>query len=282
MDNVMSFCVAKMIDWFFLRVKKGGSVFRKSISLIVLLSFMCLLWASCSSDGMLTEPGEKRSASDVTAGEVHNEFVRAYLKRCPERELLTRDERVREYVETAKAVCEEQNYDYAPTQVQMDEFLAVAGQWREAGIWDIFNPAGISPDVALDRFVAAGIIPAEHASYLHGLLDELQDQSIEPEGPLTCAAAPCAEMEVAREFLMSSCELWYEWDGTGQIPPEIIENPALAKWWEKALKYLAAGACDGLAGWAAFYATAGNPFAVGFFGGIASIAACDAFNERGW
>lgn len=255
---------------------------RKSVSLIVLLSFVCLLWASCSSDRFLVEPNGKIAASEVTVGEVHNEFVLAYLKRCPDRKLFTRDERIRAYVETVKVVCKEQNYDYAPTQVQMDEFLATAEQWREAGIWDIFNPTDISPDIALDRFVAAGVIPVEHASYLHGLLEGLQDHSIEPRGMLTCAAAPCAEMEVARNLLQGSCQLWYEWDGTGQMPIELIENPELAKWWQTVIKYLGVGACDGLAGWAVFFASAGNVFLVGFVGGIASVAANDAFSERGW
>ncbi|MCK4548827.1 MAG: hypothetical protein KAU49_01615 [Candidatus Krumholzibacteria bacterium] len=63
---------------------------------------------------------------------------------------------------------------------------------------------------------------------------------------------------------------------------EFIENPELAKWWQTVLKYLGVGACDGLAGWAAFYAFAGNVYLVGFFGGIASVAANDAFSERGW
>jgi hypothetical protein len=89
-------------------------------------------------------------------------------------------------------------------------------------------------------------------------------------------------MEAARDLLISSCQLWRELDGTETMPPGIIENPKLAEWWKRVIKYIGAGVCDGLAGWAAFYVTAGNPFAIGFFGGIASIAALDAFGERGW
>lgn len=260
---------------------KEVSMFRTSISLIVLISFLSLLWSSCSSDG-LVKPEEKRTAEDVTAGEVHNAFVSAFLERCPERELLTREERVRAYVETVKAICEEQSYDYEPDQAQMDEFLATCEKWRREGIWDIYNPSAISPTDALDRFVAAGVIPAENAPYLHRLLEGLQNKSIEPRGPLTFTTAPCAEMEVARDILQSSCQLWYG-QPDGAIPIEFAGDPELyAKWWKTVLKYLGVGACDGLAAWAAFYASAGNPFFVGFCCGIASVAANDAFSERGW
>ena len=124
----------------------------------------------------------------------------------------------------------------------------MAEQWRQTGIWYI----------------------------------DLQDQSVEPLGPLTCAAAPCFEMEAARDLLQSSCHLSYDWDDTGTIPIEFYENPELLTWWKKMLKYLGVGASDGLAGWAAFFAFAGNPFAAGFFSDIASVAAYDTFSERGW
>lgn len=259
-------------------------MFHRNISLIVFLSFgvfLSLLLVSCSSDG-LVKIEEKRIAEDVTAGEVHNEFIRAYLKRCPERKLLTREERVRAYVEIAKAICEEKSYDYKPVQAQMDEFLTTCEEWRRDGIWDIYNPATISPTDALDRFVAAGVIPAKNAPYLHRLLEELQKKSVDPRSLLTFTAAPCAEMESARDLLQSSCQLWYG-QPDGAIPIEFTDDPDLvANWWKTVIKYVGVGACDGLAGWAAGCATAGNPFAIGFFGGIASIAAYEAFEERGW
>jgi hypothetical protein len=256
-------------------------MFRRIINLIMLLSMTGFLWTSCSDDGLI-KPREKRTAKDVSAGEVHNEFVRAYLERCPERWLLTRGMRVQMYVETAITVCKERNYDYEPVQEQMDEFLATCEEWRRKGIWDICNPSTICPTDALDKFIAAGVIPKENTDYLHGMLEGLQRKCIDPRHSLTFAIPPSKEMEVARDLLQSSCRFWYS-QPNGALPIEFsVDTKLYADWWKTALKYLGVGACDGLAGWAAFYAFGGNPFAVGFFGGIASVAAYDAFEERGW
>lgn len=251
-------------------------MFHKSVCTVVLLSLLGVLWTSCEG---IVEPSKKRTAEDVNVGEVHNIFAGEFLKRYPRRHSLSRKEKIQAYLETARAVCEDQSYDFEPTEGMLNEFLAKSGEWQKAGIWDIYNPTAISPNEALDRFVAAGIIPAEHAAYLHRLLEGLQRSSVEPGGPLLCAAAPCAEIEFAGILLQSSCDLWY--DECGPVPIQITD-PGLAEWWKTALKYLGTGACDGLAGCAAWFAFGGNPFAVGFFGGVASVAAHDAFNERGW
>jgi hypothetical protein len=252
---------------------------RKIVCLLVLVSFIGLLCASCTENSMLN-PSKKKGADEITAGEVHNRFVTEYMEQASGRGSLSRAQRVRAYVEAAQSVCKEENYEYRPTEESMLEFLAACEGWRTAGIWDIYNPTKISPLDALDRFVQAGVIPGQDAPYLRRLLEGLQLESAEPRGPSFCPAAPNAEMETARNFLLSSCELWY--DRCGTIPIEFSDPELARKWWKSALKYLGVGACDGLAGWAAFYAFGGNPFAVGFFGGIASVAAYDAFDERGW
>ena len=252
---------------------------RECMRTIAIVCIPGLLLASCANDGFVG-PEEKVTAGEVTAGEVHNLIVGAYLERCPRRGEMTREARVDAYVETARAVCEERRFDYEPDRERMRGFLAMAERWRAEGVWDIYDPASTSPDEVIDRFVEAGVIPAGYGPYLHRLFEGLRSQGIEPRGPLTCEAAPCDEMEEIRIFLRKSCELWY--DREGPVPIEFADDIERADWWKKAAKYVCVGACDGLAGMAAYFATAGNPFATGFFGGIASVAAYDAFDERGW
>lgn len=241
---------------------------------------MVLALASCASDGVVSTEAVV-PAGEVTVSEAHDCFVRAFLEGCPNREHLDREERVRRYVLAVREVCEERRFDYEPTIHEMNTFLSAADEWRRAGIWDIFDPAAHSPVDAVAGFVEAGVIPAEHEPQLRSLFEELRRATTDRGVSLAVPMGACAEVTAIAGLLDGSCSLWADLENDGPVPIP-VEDEMTAKWWKDVLKYLGIGACDGLAGAAAFYLTAGNPFATGFFGALASVAAQDAFEERGW
>jgi hypothetical protein len=258
---------------------------------VALCALCTVLLVSCGSDRGVTP--ERIDAWDVASvGEIHNAFVSAYLDARTGGGRIDWEEKIGLYVRTARRVCEEQGYRFEPTEQLMDEFLDTCREWREAGIWDIFDPTAVSPPEAVDRFVEAGVIPAGHAPRLKLVLQRMQHVGIDgiaarPPLPTYLSSAECTSEAIAaaNDLVTHSCALWYEHYGAIPIGDADSGSPgdALTKnWWKTVLKYIGVGACDGLAGWAAWFAFVGNPFATAYFGGIASVAANDAFDERGW
>lgn len=253
---------------------------RKGFVLVLITSLLNLLSISCSDRGIMTPP--RKTSEDVTLGEVHNQFVKGFMKRCPQRCALSRYNYIRAYVESIREVCEEQNYDFMPTKELMDEYLEMFEKWREAGIWDVYNPLKYSPYDAIDGFVKAGYIPEDNADYLHKLLDDLcqscgELQSDGGREMVRLSPAPSGELDAARELLQSSCVLWLsEYDpGT---PVKIIDPDAT--FWKKVGYYAAIGYADGLAGWGAGALTGGNPFAVACAAGLCSTFVKDTLDEN--
>ena len=235
---------------------------------------------SCSNDGIV-EP-LKKTSKDITVGEMHNQFVKGFLFHCPQRHLLSKQEKIKAYIESAKVVCEEQNYDFEPTQEMMQKYLSMFEEWRQAGIWDVFDPFKYSPRIAIDRFAKAGIIPEKHAPFLHKLLDDLcqSGKELQSDGEremVRLSLAPSGELDTARELLQSSCELWYSEYGPG--PPLKIIDPD-DYFWKKVGYYAAIGCADGLAGWGAGILTGGNPFAVACAAGLCSTFAKDTLDDN--
>ncbi|HUV37169.1 MAG TPA: hypothetical protein VMX58_09560 [Patescibacteria group bacterium] len=249
------------------------------------------LLIACDADRGVT-PVRIDAGDEARVGEIHNAFVSAYLRARADYSGISREERIRLYVQTARQVCAENGYRFDPTERLMDEFLETCRTWREEGIWDIYDPAAVSPPEAIDRFVEAGVIPGEYAPQLKLILQRMQRAgsdgiSTDSSLPTFLSSAECTSdaIRAANDLVSYSCALWRERYGT--VPIYIVDpddpNAVLAdKWWKTVLKYMGVGACDGLAGWGAWFAFAGNPFAVGYFGGLASVAAWDAFEERGW
>lgn len=256
---------------------------------------LCVLCAallvSCGADrGVMPERND--AGDEARAGEIHNAFVSAYLRARADHSRISREERIQLYLWTARKVCAENGYRFDPTERSMNEFLDTCRRWREAGIWDIDDPTAVSPPEAIDRFVEAGVIPADHAPQLKLILRRMQQACIDgietdQSFPAFLSSDECTSDAIwaANDLASHSCALWYEQYGTvpiGIVDPGGPDTALTNKWWKTVLKYAGIGACDGLAGWAAWYAFAGNPFAVGCFGGFASVAARDAFEERGW
>ncbi len=257
----------------------------------LLCVFCTVLLVSCGADRGVT-PARTNAGDVASVGEIHNAFVSAYLDARAGSAELGREEQIRLYVRSAQRVCVENGYSYEPTEQLMNEFLDTCRKWREAGIWDIFDPTAVSPPEAIDRFVEAGVIPAEYAPQLKLVLQRMQHAGIGgiatgPSFPTFLSSEECTSETIAaaNDLVTHSCALWHERYGTipiGIVDPDSPDYAYVKGWWKKALKYIGIGACDGLAGWAAGFAFAGNPFAIGYFGGMASVAANAAFEERGW
>lgn len=257
---------------------RGGNMFRKCISLVLIAFILNLLAASCSDLGIVEPP--KKTQKDITIGEVHNQFVTGFMKRCPHRCTLSKENYIKAYFESIKEVCEEQDYDFVPTEQLMNECVAMFDEWREAGIWDVYNPLKHSPYDAIDGFVEAGYIPEEDATYLRTLLDELMQIDNLPlkdgKRPLVhLSPAPSKNLEPARDLLQSSCALWYKEDDSLTPPTLDVIDPDWDQWvtiWKKIGYYVAIGIADGLAGWgaAALSSSTLNPIVVTF---IVSMAA---------
>jgi hypothetical protein len=263
-------------------------MFRKSLHVILIAVFLNLLAASCSDRGVV-DPSKKISQQDVTLGEVHNQFVKGFMKRYPNRCTLRRDEYIKAYFESVEEVSEENNYDFVPTEQSINACIAMFDKWRDAGIWDVYNPLKYSPYEAIDGFVEAGYIPEENAAYLRTLLDELIQPMNMPrkdgERPVFhLPSAPSRNLEPARDLLQRSCELWYKEMGSLTPPTLDIIDPDWDLWvdiWKKIGYYVAIGIADGLAGWGAGTLTA-NPFIIGAAAGMGSTLMKDLLDGKLW
>lgn len=257
-----------------------------------LCALCTVLLVSCGADRGVTPVRNDAGDAAASVGEIHNAFVSAYLDACAGGARIDREEQIDRYVRAARKVCRRNGYRFEPTRQMTDEFLEMCRSWREAGIWDIDDPTAVSPPEAVDRFVSAGVIPAEDAPHLKLILRRMRcfgagDVTTDRALPPFLSSAECASEAItaANDLVTHSCALWHERYGSipiGIVDPDDPDAALAGDWWKKVLKYMGVGACDGLAGWAAWYAFAGNPFAVGYFGGLASAAAQAAFEERGW
>jgi hypothetical protein len=263
---------------------------RKIASLFALSILIPALISSCTDNDVAAprvRPGEQ-SAGPVSIGHLHNELARAYLARRPAAGDISTEEFLDLYVETSIEVCGNLGVDYTPSRLELDGFLAQCERWKQDGIIDIFDPTRISPYEAVDRMAESGIIPEGDRHHLKTIIERMELAGSEGKkiSPNRSSFMPPGvdapeRIKLADDVAVHSCALWQEVYGDTPVKVD-LDDHLTAEWWKQVTKWIATGICDALAAWASSTAFGGNPGAVALFTTVASLAAYEAFVERGW
>ena len=112
---------------------------RRSLSLIVLLAFLSLLWISCTSDGIV-QPKKDVLQSTVSAGELHNEILSTYAERHNLfLDKITREEATKLFIESANEVLKKYGIDFTVDVKFVDVKLAEFEKLKEKCVYDFFK-----------------------------------------------------------------------------------------------------------------------------------------------
>lgn len=279
---------------------QGGRMFKKSVSCVLLVSLVMMFFISCSEErSVIPEKATEgeQVGLEMSAGELHNEFARAFLKVRPERCITRLDEDqnyLDTYVESSREICKTMGIDVELNRDVLDEFLQLNNTMKEAGIWDAFNPLAYSPPEVINHLKEIGAISAKDAQHIQSMLKKARD--ISPcdlkkddsnDGMLLLTAAEISEaspfvLEV-KDVLENSITLWEEvFDASGE---ELVgfdpNDPIVSAWWKTVTKLVASAVGDTIV----FSVTTGltwTPPVILFFTSLASLAVYEAFAERGW
>lgn len=276
-------------------------MFKRTVSCVLLLSFTMMIYVSCSEErSVIPEKATdvEQDGSEMSAGELHNEFARAFLKVRPERSIVRLDEDnnyLDTYIESSREVCVKMGIDVELNRDVLDEFLQLNNTMREAGIWDAFNPLAYSPPEVIYYLRDTGAISENDVQLIQSMLKKLKDISPRDlkkddsnSGMLLLSAAEIDKasplvLEV-EDVLKNSIVLWQEvYDASGEELVGFDPNAPdiVYAWWKTLTKLVASAVGDVIV----FSVTTGltwNPNIILFFTSLASLAVYEAFAERGW
>lgn len=265
-------------------------MFRRSVCIVVLVSFFSLLITSCTNNEILS-PAKSQKENVITTinvGMLHNDLVREFLD-ARKRIVIKDKEQLKDlFVETSKIVFNKHGYDFVPSRNMLDDFLKRCEQWKSSNVYDVFIPTKQSPNSVIDNMISSGVVPLADAQHLKDIfarakrlngaehkIDPLQDSFLDNQQTVS------NNVQLVDDVLVHSCSLWQDICGDEKISID-PEGQLLEEWWKTLLKWVGTGAADGLAALAAAYIFLGNIFAVAFLTAFASVVAYDAFDERGW
>ena len=260
-----------------------------------------MLYISCTGDSLVsTNPKTEDEIlpAGLSIGELHNEFVKAFLAKQP----ILQTSRIDNdwgyldlYIETACEVCNKLGVDFEPNKEILASIIEKNISMREAGVYDIFNPVIYSPLDVIDGIVKSGNISSEESRHLKSIFNKLQkmqpcdlktDEAISQLTFLTAMEKEEASQLVlyTDDILVNSIKLWseiYGESGEELLNIDPADSEMVAEWWKTLTKIFTTATADTLALAASTYCT-WNPAAVGFVTAVASLAVMEAFNERGW
>ncbi len=276
-------------------------MFKRNISCVLLISLTMMFCVSCSEERSVIPENATESEQDspeMSAGELHNEFARAFLKVRPERCIVRLDEDqnyLDTYIESSREVCKTMGIDKELNGDVLNEFLQLNNTMKEAGIWDAFNPLAYSPPEVINYLRDTGAISAKDAQHIQSML--MKAKNISPydlkkddsnDGMLLLASAEISDaspfvLEV-KDVLENSITLWAEvFDASGEelVGFDPNDPDMVSAWWKTLTKIVASAIGDTIV----FAVTTGltwtGPVIV-FFTTIASLSVYEAFDERGW
>jgi hypothetical protein len=253
-----------------------------------------MFFVSCSEEQLVIP----KEAVEMSAGELHNEFARAFLKVRPERCTARLDEDqnyLDTYVESSREVCKTMGIDVELNRDVLDEFFQLNNKMKEAGIWDAFNPLAYSPPEVINHLRDTGAISAKDAKHIQSMLKKAKD--ISPcdlkkddsnKGMLLLTTAEIGEaspfvLEV-KDILENSIILWEEvFDASGAelIGFDPNDPDMVSDWWKTIVKIIGTAFGDTIV----FAVTTGltwNGSVIVWFTTVSSLAVYEAFDERGW
>lgn len=269
-------------------------MFKRTVSCILLVSLMSMFFVSCREEQLMIP----KETAEMSAGELHNEFVKAFLKVRPERSTARIDEDqdyLDIFVESSREVCKTIGIDAELNRDVLDEFLQLNNTMREAGIWDAFNLTAYSPPEVINHLRDTGAISVKDAQHIQSMLKKIKDISPydikkdEPnDGVLLLTTTEIGEaspfvLEV-KDVLENSIALWQEvLDAAGEelVGFDPNDPDMVAAWWKQVAKWAGSALGDTIV----FVITTGltwTPPVIVFVTTFASLAAYEAFNERGW
>ena len=276
-------------------------MFRRIISCVVLISFVMMLFISCTGDSVVSTNSKNESMilqAEMSCGELHNKFVRMFLKVRPERCTTRLDEDqnyLDTYIESSREACKSMGIDIELDRDVLDQFLQLNNSMKNAGIWDAFNPTAYSPPEVINHLRDTGAISAKDARLIQNMLKRVKnisphnfkkDSSNDSKSFLTAEEVKEASPLVleVEEILVNSIALWKKiLDTSGEELVKIDpSNPeVVADWWKVLIKLVATAVSDTIVFVVTTYLT-WNPTVVVFFTSISSLAAYEAFDERDW
>lgn len=203
-------------------------MFRRSISIILLLSFLSCSLHSCGGGSSTSpEPTENEIFTDFkdmpvlfeSPGTIHNEVLRAFHRR---HNLITGGKlRKREFVRlVTRSFNEVMSARGIRGRVTQSDIRTLVGQFealRQRGVFDFFKPYDTFPAEAFDILAAEKIIPIEAARQYKALFLKVRAENV-PERriePLQIDTNDCATDDPMRDeffvdVLTSSQSIWNE------------------------------------------------------------------------
>lgn len=275
-------------------------MYKRIVTYILLVSLTMMFYVSCAEE--LSVGPENISSNDkvdpgMSAGELHNEYVKAFLrvrpKRCAAR--LDEDQAYLEaYIKSSKELCVALGIDANIDRDTFDQFLQLNNTLKNEGIWDTFNPTAYSPPEVINYLRDNGNITTKDAQLIQSMLKRLKETSpydiqIDDSNRRTLLAT--AENDEAsplvvqvEDVLVNSLALWQDVlgeSGNDLVSIDLNDPEVVAAWWKVLTKIVASALSDTIV----FSITTGltwNPPVVLFFSSFASLAVYEAFAERGW
>ena len=269
-------------------------MFNRIVSCVLLVSFMMLLFVSCSDEQLIVTEDK----SEISDGQLHNELARAFLKVRPERHAARLDEDqnyLNTFIESSREVYKEMGIDVELNRDVLNEFLELNNTMKEAGIWDAFNPLAYSPPEVIDYLRDTGLITNKDARQIHVMLNKVKEFSFGDlnkdlsTGGLLLLSSD--EIDDASPYVMdvkavleNSITLWEEvFDSSGDelVTYDLHDPDIVAAWWKTLSKIVASALGDAIVFSVTTSLTWSGPVIV-FFTTVASLAVYEAFDERGW
>lgn len=204
-------------------------MWKKSISMFILTSFLSMLFFSCSEDTVVGHNLECRKYVEITEiaesmkieiqdlGVMHTEVLTAFNNRHPF--INGGNLHIEEYlaisVESINSVLASRNIRQRVTDADVIEVLNEFIKLRDSGVADLFNISEVVPVTLYNYAVEQRILLAEEAEQYISVLEELKKES-EREGkiiPIKELSISCDTSNPVRDitfidFIESSGEFW--------------------------------------------------------------------------